>query len=80
MEHSGNIPIFSTPGILFWNILQNFKNNFLRISREHIMGMFHEYSMNIHLTGGKYYEGKIHTDFHDKKMKIGSQHLCVSAL
>ena len=36
----------------FGNIPRNFIGYFLRIFREYIMGMFHEYSTNIHLPGG----------------------------
>ena len=34
-----------------YNIPRNFIGNFFRIYREHSMGMFHEYSMNIYLPG-----------------------------
>ena len=52
MEHSGNIPIFKVLGTLFGNIPQDFIGNFLRIFREYIMGIFHEYSTDILLSSG----------------------------
>ena len=52
MEHSGSTPIFNIPGTLFGIIPRNFVGTFLRIFREYIMGIFHEYSTNIYLPGG----------------------------
>ena len=46
-----NIPIFSIRGTLCRNMLRNFIGNFFWIFREYIMGLFHEYSTNIHLPG-----------------------------
>ena len=52
MEHSGNIPVFNIPGILFGYINPNFIGIFSQIFRKYIMGMFHKYSTNIYLPGG----------------------------
>ena len=48
MEHSGNAPIFSIPGILFGNIPGDSIRNFFRISRKYIMETFHECCANIY--------------------------------
>ena len=44
MEHSGNIIIFNISRTFFGNIPRNFINNFCRIFREYIMGMFYEFA------------------------------------
>ena len=54
MEHSENIPIFNILGTLFGNIPRNFIEKFFQISREYIMGMFHQYYTSIHLPDGYY--------------------------
>ena len=53
-EQSGNITMFSIPGTFFWNIPRNFIGNIFRIHWKYLMGMFHEYSTDIHLLGGNF--------------------------
>ena len=68
MEQSGNIPVFNIPGILFGNIHQNFIGNFFKIFWEYFMGMFHENSTNIYLSGEEQDVGQDKINITKKKM------------
>ena len=75
MEHSENIYIFNILGTLFGNIPWNLMGNFFRKFREYIMGIFHEYSMNIYLPAEEA------TDIHDKEIpKAGYYHTCLTVI